>query len=143
MSVLRIILLGPTILLISACSKPSPEYQHIRDLPYDQWPAYGKTLPIKKRLDLQMEIVKRSGHPPSMDMVPAFRADPAETYKEIVNRLKSGDRSHYYRTILYEIDGSNGFEICSQPDRRIVQGFLIGISTPAVRSDHRPKFYTC
>lgn len=143
MPVLRYSLLAILIVLASGCSRPSPEYEHIRKLPYDKWPAYGETLPVKERLDLQMEIVKRSGHPPAMDMVPAFKADPLETYKEVVSRISHGDDNRYYREIIYAIDGAKGFEICSQNDRKVVQNYLWHIATPAVPPKDRPAFYSC
>jgi len=143
MQILKFAPMLACILLTYGCTKPSPEYEHIRRLPYDQWAAYGETLPVKKRIDLQLEIVRRSGHPPSMDMVPAFKADPGPTYGEIIKRLRSGDRNRYYQMIIYEIDGPKGFKICDQQDRRVIQDFLNEIATPAVKLKDRPDFYFC
>lgn len=126
-----------------ACDRESPAYSHIKDLPEAQWDSYASTLPIGQRLDLHKEIMNRSGHNPTMTIRLSFSSQPEETYKAINLRLKSGDKSRYYSTILYEIDGRRKFKICSQPDRKVIQDYLWSIATDAVKNEDRPDFYRC
>lgn len=120
----RWILLIIATLAMMSCNRGSPSYEHIKDLPESQWESYAATLPIEQRLDLHKEIMDRSGHNPVMTIRFAFSSDPDAAYRAIVRRLKTGDDSRYYSTILYAIDGSEGFEICAQADRKIVQSYL-------------------
>jgi len=128
---------------LTACDRGSPAYRHIKDLPESQWDSYAATLPIEQRLDLHKEIMERSGHNPQMTIRFSFSSQPDETYKAIINRLKSGDRSRYYSTIIYAIDGSKNFKICSQPDRKIIQDYLSGITGYPEQQKYQPDFYDC
>ena len=85
---------------LAACSSGSPEYRHIKDLPWQEWDSYASTLPIERRLDLHKEIRERSIHP-QMTIQLSFESQPRETYRAIVNRIKSGDTSRYYLDIIY------------------------------------------
>jgi hypothetical protein len=116
---------------------------HIKDLPYSEWDRYAASLPIEQRLDLNEEIRDRSGHNPQMTIEASFSAQPSETYKSIVNRIRKGDTSIYYLGIIYEINRSPEFEICSQPDRKIVQDYLSGITGYPGQELDEPDFYNC
>jgi len=125
------------------CDRGSPAYRHIKDLPYSEWNRYAASLPIEQRLDLNEEIRDRSGHNPQMTIEASFSAQPSETYKSIVNRIRKGDTSIYYLGIIYEINRSPEFEICSQPDRKIVQDYLSGITGYPGQELDEPDFYNC
>lgn len=127
---------------MAGCDRGSPAYNHIKDLHYTQWESYAVTLPIDKRLDLHKEIMERSGHNPPMTIEFSFSAEPSETYNLIVKRLRNGDRSRYYQGVIYDINRSS-FKICAQPDRRIVQEYLLGITGYPGHEKDRPDFYTC
>lgn len=128
---------------VSGCDRGSSNYQHIKALPYDQWNSYAATLPVGRRLTLHKEIMERSGHNPINTISESFNTDPKETYAEIVQRLKAGDRSSFYLSVIYAIDRSPTFSVCEQPDRKIVQQFLKDNMTDEVKPEHRPDFYSC
>jgi len=128
---------------LASCDRGTPAYQQIKELPYSQWDQYAASLPIERRLDLHKEIMERSGHNPKMTIEASFRAEPRETYSAIVKRIKMGDNSRYYLGVIYEINRSRGFRICSQPDRSIVQSYLSGIAEYPGHLRLRPDFYSC
>lgn len=127
---------------LAGCDHGSPEYTHIRNLPYAQWNRYASTLPVEKRLNLHKEIM-RSGHNPQMTIVSSFVDRPQETYQSLVRRITAGDNSRYYLPVIFEIDGRGNFTICDQKDRKILQEYLWSIATNAVKTGDRPTFYTC
>jgi hypothetical protein len=128
---------------LTACDRGSPAYRHIKDLPYSEWDRYAASLPIEQRLVLNKEIRERSGHNPQMTIEASFSSQPAETYKSIVNRIRNGDTSRYYLGIIYEINRSPEFKICSQPDRKVVQAYLSGITGYPGQERDQPDFYSC
>lgn len=128
---------------LAGCDQGSPNYQHIKALPTDQWSRYAATLPVEQRLILHKEIMERSGHNPINTISDSFGADPQESYVDIVGRLKSGDRSRFYLSVIYAINRNPSFQFCEQPDRKIVQQFLKEIETDAVSAENRPAFYNC
>ncbi|MBB3360367.1 MULTISPECIES: hypothetical protein [unclassified Novosphingobium] len=127
----------------AGCDRGSPAYRQIEKLPYSEWDRYAASLPIEKRLDLQKEIMERSGANPQMTIEGAFSKQPSETYEALINRIKRGDHSRYYLGVIYEINRSDKFEICSQPDRRIIQSYLRGIAGYPGQERQQPDFYNC
>ena len=128
---------------LGACDSGSPEYLHVKGLPYSDQGRYAATLPLERRLDLQNEIISRSIHNPRPRIESSFSTQPIQTYRSILRRIQKGDRSFSYVDVLYEIDGSKTFKICSQKDRKIVQEYLWYHATDAVKNEDRPDFYTC
>jgi hypothetical protein len=128
---------------LTGCDRGSPAYRHIKDLPYSQWDRYATSLPLEQRLDLHKEIMEQSGHNPQMTIEASFSAQPTETYKSVINRIRHGDKSRYYLGIIYEINRSPGFKVCSQPDRAVVQSYLSGIEGYPGQAQHQPEFYSC
>lgn len=132
------------ILSLAGCGdRGSPEYQHIKELPYSEWESYAQALPLEERLDLHGEILERSGHNPLMTISGAFDDEPQETYDAIVRRIGAGDISRSYVRILYEINRQDDFAICDQPNRKVVQDYLWNMATDAVQPKDRADFYTC
>lgn len=125
------------------CDRGSSEYEKIEALPHSEWANYARTLALEQRLNLHKEIMERSGHNPLVTISGAFNKEPEMTYDIIVNRLKSGDRSRYYINVLYEINRQENFDICNQPDRKIVQRYLWDLATDAVPPSRRADFYRC
>lgn len=128
---------------LAGCDRGSPAYRHIKDLPYSQWDRYAASLSVEQRLDLHKEIMERSGHNPQMTIEASFSAQPVETYKSIVNRIRHGDKNRYYLGVIYEINRSPGFKVCSQLDRAIVQSYLSGLGGYPDQEQYRPDFYNC
>ena len=128
---------------ISGCDRPSDSYKHIKRLPESQWENYASTLPLSDRLNLHKEIMTHAGHNPSMTILGSFSKQPFETYQEIVARLSNGDASPHYVSVLYEINRSPNFRICSQRNRKLVQRYLWANATTEVEDRHRPAFYSC
>ncbi|WP_139149939.1 hypothetical protein [Sphingobium yanoikuyae] len=139
----RPLLIAAAMIALAGCDRGSPAYRHIKDLPDSEWESYASTLPMEERLNLHKEIMERSGHNPIMTIRFAFSSQPAEAYRSIVQRLKSGDNSRYYSSVIYAIDGSRGFKVCSQADRKIVQDYLAGITGYPGQKEAQPDFYTC
>ena len=139
----RAVLVSFALVGLVACEQESLAYRHIKDLPLSKWESYSLTLPVEERLNLQKEIMERSGHNPQMTIEGAFSKQPDETYKAIVRRLKNNDRSRYYLSVLYEINRSPNFKICSQPDRKIVQTYLLTVVDYPEGGRFHPDFYSC
>ncbi|MEJ7777004.1 MAG: hypothetical protein WKF52_06440 [Sphingomicrobium sp.] len=128
---------------LTGCDRGSSTYNRINDLPHSEWDIYAATLPVEQRLDLHKEIMERSWHNPLMTISESFNKDPKETYDQLINRLKAGDQSRFYLSVIYSIDESYNFNICDQDDRKVVQSYLRKIATDAVRESDRPDFYRC
>jgi hypothetical protein len=131
------------VLILSGCGDESSAYRHIKQLPYSEWNSYATDLPLAERMSLHKEITKRSGHNPKMTIVSSFFNNPEETYKIIVDSVKSGDKGRYYLDIIYEINRNPAFDMCEKQDRMVVQRYLWSLATDAVRKENRPKFYSC
>lgn len=146
MPILKLGRLVPLVLIVgglSACDRGTPNYRHIKELPYSEWDRYAASLPVEQALDLQEEIWRKSGHNPKMTIDESFSDRPAETYKAIVRRIRNGDTGRYYLGVIYNINRSPGFRICSQPDRSIVQSYLAGITGYPGQKKLQPDFYIC
>lgn len=139
----RILLSVLALALMAGCDRGTPAYRHIKDLPYSEWDRYAESLPIEQVLDLQKEIWERSGHNPLMTIDHSFSKRPLEAYRSIVKRIEAGDTSRYYLGVIYDIDGSDGFKICAQADRKIVQGYLARITGYPEHWKYQPDFYNC
>jgi len=144
MSILKTLALLITFMaLLGGCSRPSEDYQAIKALPEEQWDTYAAGLPIKRRLDLHLEIMSLDGPNPSTTIIGAFAPNPLEAYEEIVRRIRSGTDTRYFVSILYEINRNDQFDICEMDDRKIVQTYLWEYATDAVAPMDRPDFYRC
>jgi hypothetical protein len=139
----RALLIPVALVGLAGCDRGSTAYQHIKGLPYSQWDRYAASLPLEERLDLHKEIMERSGHNPQMTIEASFSTQPAETYKSIVNRIRHGDKNRYYLGVIYEINRSPQFKICSQSDRSVVQSYLFGIAGYPGQERYQPDFYSC
>lgn len=127
---------------LAACHNRSEDYERLRETPPDEWVTFASSLPIEQRLDLHLKV-QRSSHNPPHRITEAFSEEPLKTYRALVERIQAGDANHHYLGVLFELDRSPSFSICEQPDRKIVQDYLWGIATGAVRPEHRPNFYRC
>ncbi len=130
------------VVALAACHSRSEDYETLRELPPNEWAAFASSLPIERRLDLHVEV-ERSSHNPPHAITEAFSEEPLRTYQTLVERIRAGDTNRHYMGVLYEIERSPSFSICEQPDRQIIQDYLWGIATDAVRPEHRAKFYRC
>jgi hypothetical protein len=139
----RFALISLVVVGLAGCGRGTPSYRHIKDLPYSEWDRYAASLPVEEALDLQKEIRQRSGHNPKMTIEGSFTSRPVETYKAVVRRIRSGDTSRYYQGVIYAIDESPNFKICSQPDRKVVQSYLASRTGYPGNERYRPDFYTC
>lgn len=139
----RLALMSLVLVGLAGCDRGTPAYRNIKHLPYSEWDRYAASLPIEESLDLQKEIRERSGHNPQMTIEGSFSSRPVETYKSIVRRIKSGDTSRYYLGVIYEINRSPNFRICSQPDRAVVQSYLATMIGYPGEKRNQPNFYTC
>ncbi len=139
----RTLLVSLVVTLLAACDRGSSSYQHIKALPYSEWNSYAASLPIEKRLDLQKEIFERTGPNPQMTISESFFNQPLQTYISIRDRVKNGDRSIALLEVIYEIDRSPNFNICSQPDRNIIQIYLSQIPKYPGHEKFEPNFFSC
>lgn len=134
---------GVAIFMFTGCDSGSQPYNQIKDLPYTRWDSYAATLPLEQRLDLHKEIMSHAGHNPLNTIEGSFANQPVETYKSIVKRIRHGDKSRYYIGVIYEINRSSEFKICSQPDRAILQSYLDGFIGYPNHERYDPDFYSC
>jgi hypothetical protein len=136
-------LMSLVLIGLAGCDHGTPAYRHIKDLPYSEWDRYAASLPIEQALDLQKELREKSGHNPQMTIEGAFANRPVETYNAIVRRIRDGDTSRYYLGVIYEINRSPRFKICSQSDRAVVQTYLSNMNGYPGQKRDQPSFYTC
>ena len=131
------------MLAVTACSERSAEYERMHDLPYDQWVAYAKSLPLQKRFQLHHEIAENDGHNPPETIDEAFADQPEESYRYMVDTIRSGEDHPEYLGIIFVIQRNPEFDLCKMPDRKIIQAFLETTKGSLVREQDRPEFYRC